>query len=1213
MSPRKSKERDDEKVEKDMMNMTVKNIYNINIICGSDDGMMTTHNFSHVINQLYEDVNTNDYTESKPLSYGYNPYYNAQGKYIRKFDFFRALWPHGNSKTLFNSIPESALASQSTSMRNIDTHDDNGSNTNDSNHNDNDNNKVNDNNFSIQNNSLFTPSKDSPTAHFKPPFFSKNKNDNNDNHLNNKINDSDEQTNSLFVPSLLSPSHHFKPSAFSKNSNNSNINNNENINNNNNYKYSNNNNTYNKNSKNFDINIKDFNRPLNCELQSVFGDRTGSFLSMDIVGDNSLILTASSERTIQLWTLQGDLTAVLTRGKKWDKVLPPFWKKPIDMSQRDNLRDKKTEIMVKVLNLENLIINEKNEKVQKNSVDYKHNEIYFLSKTSIVDEMRTVLQNNATSEKGKTEKPEVALYDDLYSKAYLSLPDRERVLKQFTGQITYPLSAKDYAKLKLRQGKDKELLRLQTGSDKKMRKKNQKKKFNVDDVLVDAEKAEFTNEIMRLMKEKDDRSSYMSGRIGTNGLGSGGTIGHEKNNYEKKKSYLLKSVYESELLGIEANDPNNWEINSKNRQRELYSSLYHEYDNMGMNNSALDVINGKIRRLVPERDVKRFEETIGAMPMSEYYMNQKNKTPETLKLTIGTAPSFMSRPPSPSIARSKSPGIRIFSRPQSTLKKDIVLADNMKLIIDEIKESDEDISHETNLDDEIHDEKIENEIGKIQKIENRNENKNGNCLVEINHEIEIFSKIDEIERIKDPLKTMEFSAESFNLIKENKYTDILALPVSPILSISMIQTTPTKKTPPPIITPLDSVITSQAISIKTSPQSMMSIVNSIVSSQAPLQKASEVQTASIIDIPTTLAQAPPLALPPPLSPPNPAFKAGKVQQSAMITTIATPISPLLSKKKTFKDSKISYIRSSSMGTTYNSEVRSSHSNVLPISNSNVRSSSPSKSQNSFAGKTDNKVKSDIKSDWDYNDNISEEYDYTKANDEFENYNIKKMFDNGNDMNMKNNLSFKLSRKSTLKKDSMTVNSNYPLYNPVHTPYVLSESSLFAGQIPKEVLSNNIIFTEEKKEAKRNKDTILTSIQKFEEAVLIAEKNYKKSMKISKKKLMKKKLNFDSNFDTDVLSKSLDVHLRANLDSGNFFSETNNSVEKIDIDNKETKKINNKIDIQMIAKKNFERKIEYTLNEGNLSGVDTKDEMKFDEIRKNFSIIRKKEKDSLPIL
>ena len=54
-------------------------------------------------------------------------------------------------------------------------------------------------------------------------------------------------------------------------------------------------------------------------------------------------------------------------------------------------------------------------------------------------------------------------------------------------------------------------------------------------------------------------------------------------------------------------------------------------------------------------------------------------------------------------------------------------------------------------------------------------------------------------------------------------------------------------------------------------------------------------------------------------------------------------------------------------------------------------------------------------------------------------------------------------------------------------------------------------------------------------------------------------------------------------------------------------------IQMMVDRNKQRKMDYTINEGTLSGQDTSDEIKFNQLRKTFTIIRKKEKDSLPVL
>ena len=51
----------------------------------------------------------------------------------------------------------------------------------------------------------------------------------------------------------------------------------------------------------------------------------------------------------------GEVRGVLTRGKKWDKIFQTFWVDPIDLSKKDEIKRKKTEILIKVLNLEKII------------------------------------------------------------------------------------------------------------------------------------------------------------------------------------------------------------------------------------------------------------------------------------------------------------------------------------------------------------------------------------------------------------------------------------------------------------------------------------------------------------------------------------------------------------------------------------------------------------------------------------------------------------------------------------------------------------------------------------------------------------------------------------------------------------------------------------------------------------------------------------------
>jgi DNA-binding protein H-NS len=61
-----------------------------------------------------------------------------------------------------------------------------------------------------------------------------------------------------------------------------------------------------------------------------------------------------------------------------------------EMSQRDDLRLKKTEIIIKILDLENMIINEKNEKMQTEILDYNKRKS-FLSK---MEELKKVSEVN---------------------------------------------------------------------------------------------------------------------------------------------------------------------------------------------------------------------------------------------------------------------------------------------------------------------------------------------------------------------------------------------------------------------------------------------------------------------------------------------------------------------------------------------------------------------------------------------------------------------------------------------------------------------------------------------------------------------------------------------------------------------------------------------------------------------------------------------------
>ena len=150
------------------------------------------------------------------------------------------------------------------------------------------------------------------------------------------------------------------------------------------------------------------------------------------------------------------------------------------------------------------------------------------------------------------------------------MPDRERVIGQLSGRITHSLSAKDFAFYKLQEEKEKKEIMKQNLLYQKLRKKKNKNKI---EKIVSEEEIDFTNEIKRFIKEKEDKKSKI--------------MIHDKGNRYLRLSkdsseYSFKSVYTSELNLIESQDLNNWEMKSSNRQRKLYNSLYKEYDAMGI-------------------------------------------------------------------------------------------------------------------------------------------------------------------------------------------------------------------------------------------------------------------------------------------------------------------------------------------------------------------------------------------------------------------------------------------------------------------------------------------------------------------------------------------------------------------------------------------------------------------------------------------------------
>ena len=102
------------------------------------------------------------------------------------------------------------------------------------------------------------------------------------------------------------------------------------------------------------------------------------------------------------------------------------------------------------------------------------------------------------------------------SKAYLRLPDRERVIRQARwGEVTYALSAKDFAALKLEEEKQVKEAAIQAAKYKQKRRKHRKGggggggggrgKKSTHGAKKSADEQEFMEEIQRYIREREAR------------------------------------------------------------------------------------------------------------------------------------------------------------------------------------------------------------------------------------------------------------------------------------------------------------------------------------------------------------------------------------------------------------------------------------------------------------------------------------------------------------------------------------------------------------------------------------------------------------------------------------------------------------------------------------------------------------------------------------
>ena len=350
-----------------------------------------------------------------------------------------------------------------------------------------------------------------------------------------------------------------------------------------------------------------------CLILHVWHAHKGVFHSMQVIGDEHLLLTVGEDCCVHLFSQVGVLKAVLTRGQEVDMKLKPRWINPIDMVAREVQRMKESKRLIKLLSLKRTVNVNKEVidpfsddilairralKSRSNQPDSEH---HATSHEAVSKEQSFVEDSplsNSSPQKSSNKRNKAASSSNKLSMTKYNPhhPPRELLIGQLRGEITYELSSKDYAHLVITH-------KLEEANKLKIRAKN-------SNILAD--KTPGTTYLNELLKD-----STVGGPVkltlGNAGKSDKTSIYLTRNSQpfaHKSGKTKVKSKYDLESEQIELSDPMNWDIKSVNRQRSLYGKLYDEMARSQLTKDPQQVMVAKLNALSPNGDFATFAEKI---------------------------------------------------------------------------------------------------------------------------------------------------------------------------------------------------------------------------------------------------------------------------------------------------------------------------------------------------------------------------------------------------------------------------------------------------------------------------------------------------------------------------------------------------------------------------------------------------------------------------
>jgi hypothetical protein len=288
---------------------------------------------------------------------------------------------------------------------------------------------------------------------------------------------------------------------------------------------------------------------------------SASVVALVFMRHNKYFLSASEDRAVRFWDMNGHCRGVLSFGTKLDKVIRPVWDSPIDVPARNLEKKELAHLLRDKLNLRI---------VRFSSLDKE-------------------LSRRAAMEKAQKSNPLESTIGaesltSLYSQSIVFLPDRQRVIGQLTGEVTYKQSIKDQH-------------RGSVGSPlTHLRHSLSTIESTISPVILPRRRRKASAELdsdplVRAKIAMEEDADYMESILASTNIPK-----------EQYALVSLKTRFDAEIQRFDNTDPLNWEISSNNKQRHIYANLYRELTTKGMTRDQIRSLTQKLNLISPGGD-----------------------------------------------------------------------------------------------------------------------------------------------------------------------------------------------------------------------------------------------------------------------------------------------------------------------------------------------------------------------------------------------------------------------------------------------------------------------------------------------------------------------------------------------------------------------------------------------------------------------------------